>query len=170
MLLALVAMPLLAPVAATPAQAQCRLCDTPTTTADAGADAAAPLVLEVVTRLDFDRLILLNEGVGSATLRPDGSSRAAGSIGSVSGRAMVGELLIRGLPGRTVRVDLPRSIELAGMIGGSIRVDSLESDLGTVPTLDSNGELRVRIGGELSVSGELDGDFRGDVPVFVDYL
>lgn len=167
LLLALAAIPLLAP---RPATAQCRLCAAPTTIVDVTDKDAVSLVLEVITRLDFDRLILLNEGNGSATLRPDGSTRAAGSIGSVSGRAMVGELLIRGAPGRVIRLDLPGSIELIGLKGGTIRVDSLESDLKSMPTLDSNGELRVRIGGELSLSGELDGDFRGDVAVFVDYL
>ena len=83
---------------------------------------------------------------------------------------MVAEVIIHGEPGRAIRVDLPKAIELYGLKGGSVRIDSLVSDLPDFPALDGTGELKVRIGGELRVSGEVDGDFRGDVPVMVDYL
>lgn len=152
------------------ARAQCRLCESPTTSAVTVHDEATALRLEVITKLDFDRLILLGEGRGSALVSAKGVTRASGSVAAVSGRAVVGELLIRGEPGRTVRLELPTSIVLFGMRGGTIRIDSLDHDLGSGPTLDSNGELRVRLGGEIQISGDVDGDFRGDIPVFVDYL
>ena len=77
--------------------------------------------------------------------------------------------MIHGEPGRAVRVDLPRSIELYGLKEGAIPI-ALTSDLPDFPMLDSTGQLKVRIGGELPITGEYDGDFRGDVPVIVDYL
>jgi hypothetical protein len=150
------------------AGAQCRLCSAPTT--EPQRDSTAPLKLEVRTTLDFDRLILLGTGSGTAVLNPDGSSRAFGAISAVGGRAVAGEVIIRGEPGRVVRVDLPAAIELYGLRGGLIRIEALVSDLPDNPMLDSNGELKVRIGGELKLSGDLDGDFRGDVPIIVDYL
>ena len=153
-----------------PAEAQCRLCSTPTTTPDAKPDDAKPIRLEVRTALDFDRLILLGPGSGQAILSPDGTRQTLGAIGGLSGRAVVAEVIIHGEPGRSVRVDLPRSIELYGLKGGSVRIDSLVSDLADLPVLDGAGQLKVRIGGELRVSGDIDGDFRGDVPVMVDYL
>lgn len=153
-----------------PAAAQCRLCAAPTTAPPSAEDQAKPLRLQVVTTLDFDRLIVMGDGAGTAVVNPDGTSQALGVIGPLSGRAIAGEIVIRGEPGRAVRVDLPRSIELYGLKGGAVRIDSLTSDLATLPELNAAGELRIRIGGELRVSGDVDGDFRGDVPIIVDYL
>ena len=167
MLIALAATGLAAPG---PGVAQCRLCAAPTTAPEASAAGTKPIRLEVRTALDFDRLILLGPGGGQAILRPDGTRQSLGAIGGLSGRAVVAEVIIHGEPGRAIRVDLPKAIELYGLKGGSVRIDSLVSDLPDFPALDGTGELKVRIGGELRVSGEVDGDFRGDVPVMVDYL
>lgn len=152
------------------AAAQCRLCATPDTgTAQAGSE-STPLSVEVDTALDFDRLILMDESSGAARIEPNGSRSASGSIGMVSGRAAVARIRVRGEPGRAVDVILPGRIELIGMKGGTIRIDSILSDLPRVPMLDSSGQLTILIGGELIVSGDADGDYRGDVPVRVDYL
>jgi hypothetical protein len=83
---------------------------------------------------------------------------------------MVGEVTIRGEPGRMVRVTLPERIELFGLAGGSIRLESIRSDLSPMPRLDGEGRLSFRFGGILRVSGDLDGEFRGDVPIDVEYF
>jgi hypothetical protein len=83
---------------------------------------------------------------------------------------MVGEVTVRGEPGRTVRVDLPRNIELWGFNGGSIQIESIRSDLPPAPRLDSNGKHSFRFGGVIRLSGDADGQFRGDVRIDVDYL
>ena len=83
---------------------------------------------------------------------------------------MVGSVVVRGEPGRLVRIGLPASILLYGRTGGSIRLDSLMTDLPSHPRLDSQGSLQFRFGGALHVEGNADGDFRGDVPITVDYL
>jgi hypothetical protein len=168
--MSLLALAVAAAVAPAPASAQCRLCDVPTTSPGSSESDGRPLRLEVVTSLDFDRLILVSAGRGTITVKPDGTSVAAGSLSSFGNRAMAGQVVIRGEPGRAVRVDLPRAIDLYGLKGGSIRIESLTSDLAANPQLDGAGELKIRIGGELVTSGELDGDFRGDVAVMVDYL
>lgn len=165
--LGLVAGPLAAPQIAA---AQCRLCSVPTTARADPDGASTPLRVEVRTTLDFDRLILTGVGAGSAILAPDGSGRARGSVGMLSSRAIAAEVVVRGEPGRAVRVDLPNHIELYGLKGGSVRIGAISSDLPLSPALDAAGELHIRIGGELTVDGDVDGDFRGDVPVIVDYL
>jgi Domain of unknown function (DUF4402) len=153
-----------------PIQAQCRLCDTPTTSVGDGVG-QTPVAIEVQTRLDFDQLVVIDSSSrGIARLMPDGSSGVSGAIGAMSARAMVGSVVIRGEPGRPVRVDLPKSIQLYGLGGGSIRVESLTTDLPSQPRLDSQGSLQFRFGGELHVEGSVEGDFRGDVPITVDYL
>jgi hypothetical protein len=152
------------------APAQCRLCTTPTTGA-IGEDKSDVIRLEVQARLDFDQLILMDSGSpGSARLLPDGSSSVSGSIGALGGRAMVGSVIVRGAPGKLVRIAMPSSIALYGLAGGSIRLDSLVTDLPSQPRLDSQGSLQFKFGGELHVEGDASGDYRGDVPITVDYL
>lgn len=153
-----------------PVRAQCRLCATPTT--EAASQAASDVVrIEVQTRLDFDQLVVMdNAAPGTARLLPDGTASVSGSISALSGRAMVGSVVVRGEPGRLVQIGLPGAISLHGIGGGSIRLDSLVTDLPAQPRLDSQGTLQFRFGGALHVEGSVDGDYRGDVPITVDYL
>jgi len=152
------------------ALAQCRLCDTPTTSPDQPV-ASMPIRLEVQARLNFDQILLLDSASsGTARIAPDGSSSTSGSIGALSGRAMVGNVIVRGEPGRLVRIGFPEVIQLYGLTGSSIKLRSLTSDLPSMTRLDSNGLLRFRFGGQLEVSGNVEGDFRGDIPITVDYL
>lgn len=152
-----------------PARAQCRLCEKPTTAPEQqGAD--APARLEVEANLDFDRLILSAPGEGSATLMPDGSTQLSGTIAAISGRAMVGQVRVRGEPGRLVRIDLPGRIELNSISGGRVTIDEIATDLPPMPRLDSSGSLSFRFGGRLRTSGDADGQYSGEVPITVEYL
>lgn len=160
---------LLSPSAALADPVDCRLCgDGGTLTGDPGK--AKPVALEVRTSLDFDRVVLTGPAGGTARLSPDGSRQTAGALTALTGRAMVGEVVIRGEPGRQVRVDLPQRIELYGFGGGALAITRVTSDLPIVPRLDGEGLLRIRFGGELFISGDAEGDYRGDVPITVDYL
>jgi len=152
-----------------PASAQCRLCDTPTTIRD-DQSAKGEVRLEVETSLNFDRLVLSGEGEGSAMLRPDGSSTIAGAVADMSPRAMVGTVTVRGEPGRAIRVDLPRRIVLHSLSGGEVTFDEIVSDLPSVPRLDPAGNLTFRFGGRLRLSGDAEGDYRGDLPITAEYL
>jgi hypothetical protein len=151
-----------------PARGQCRLCDTPTTTVAKPAESDA-IELEIETSLDFGRLILAGEGQGAAVVRPDGSSGAQGALSAVSARAMVGTAAIHGTAGRAVRVELPHRIELYSIGGGRITVDDLASDLPSLPRLDSAGNLTFRFGGRVTVQGDSEGDYRGEMPITVEY-
>ena len=151
-----------------PVAAQCRLCTAPTS--EPVADTAAPVALEVEANLDFDRIVLAGVGEGSATLRPDGSRQTSGTIVSIGGRAMVGSIVVRGEAGRAVRVSLPSHIALLGLNGSEIGIDQVTSDLPSSPRIASDGTLSFRIGGALHIVGDVDGDYRGDFSVDVDYL
>lgn len=153
-----------------PLAAQCRLCATPSTERHEPDEGLAPLELSVEANLDFDRLLLTQPGAASARLAPDGSRSVTGALDSIGGRAMVARIVIRGAPGRPVVVTLPSSIELRGMKGGTLRIDQLGSDASRDPRLDSTGRLEIRVGGVLHLDGGADGDYRGDVPIAVDYL
>ena len=157
-----------APALTQDVQAPCRLCNPNSLSIEE--KPSTPISLDVEASLDFDQLILAGSGSGTAELGPDGSRNVTGTVTALSARAMVGEVSIRGEPGRIVRVDLPRNIELFGLNGGSIHIDAIRSDLPAVPRLDSNGKLSFRFGGIIRVSGDTDGQFRGDVRIDVDYL
>ena len=152
-----------------PAPAQCRLCDTPTTELRGDGDGPA-LQIELQTSLDFDRLVLLGDGQGAATLLPTGQRTASGAVATVSARAMVGSVSVRGAPGRAVRIQLPPRIELHSSSGGRIAIEAIETDLPSLPRLDAAGNLNFRFGGRLDVRGDAEGDYRGDVPITVEYL
>lgn len=146
----------------------CQLCAPGVAQAD---DAPkTPLTLQIDTSLQFDRLIMATQGYGSAEVQPDGSARTSGSIASMGARTMVGEVTVTGEPNRFVRVSIPSTIILMGFSGGVVRVESIKSDLGAMPRLDGSGRLIFRFGGVVRVDGELDGEFRGDMPIDVDYF
>ena len=162
------AMGFAAPATPQDASVPCRLCDS---SSNSEPDKpATPVSLNVEASLDFDRLILAGSGDGSAELSPNGGRAVTGSITAIGARAMVGEVVIRGEPGRIVRVALPDRIDLFGLAGGTIRLESISSDLPPMPRLDGEGRLSFRFGGILRVSGDLDGEFRGDVPIDVEYF
>lgn len=151
-----------------PAHAQCRLCDQPSTQLPTeGPDGDVQLQIE--TKLDFDRLILSGAAAGAATIRADGSQFAEGSVINLGPRAMVGTVLVHGEAGRSLRVELPHRIQLYSLSGGQITLDEVTTDLPSMPRLDAAGNLSFRFGGRLIVSGDSDGQYRGDLPITVEY-
>jgi hypothetical protein len=151
-----------------PAGAQCRLCSASVTARD-DSNAKQEIQLEIETSINFDRLILLGEGDGAAVIRPDGSRAAEGAVADVGPRAMVGTATVHGEAGRAVRVELPRRIELYSLSGGRIAFDDVVSDLPPLPRLDSAGRLSFRFGGRIKVTGDAGGQYRGDLPISVEY-
>lgn len=157
-----------AAVGPSPARGQCRLCDTPSTALSQSPDGDG-IQLEIETALNFGRLILSGGGQGAAVIRPDGSNAAEGALAGVSPRAMVGTAVVHGSPGRAIRVELPRRIELYSVNGGRITLDNVVSDLPSLPRLDSAGNITFRFGGRVTVTGDSEGDYRGDMPITVEY-
>ena len=82
---------------------------------------------------------------------------------------MVGTAVVHGTAGRAIRVELPLRIELYSLSGGRITLDQLVSDLPSIPRLDSAGNLTFRFGGRVTVTGNSEGSYRGDMPITVEY-
>ncbi len=152
-----------------PAEGQCRLCDKPTTTENPASAGAKDVALEVETSIDFGRLVVAAPREGSATLRPDGSTTASGSVAGLGVRAMVGSAVISGQPGKPVRVQLPARIVLTSIRGAEIVFEDVSSDLPSLPRLDSAGRLAFRFGGRLRVNGDAEGQYHGELPILVEY-
>jgi hypothetical protein len=160
---------LAAAAAAGPALAQCRLCDKAPNPLSAQAQVGSDVDLQIDTNLNFDRIIFGGAGSGAAVLRPDGLSSVQGDVLEVSGRAMVASVRIHGDPGRMVEIDLPQRVDLYSANGARITLDSLSNDLTSIPRLDSAGNLNIRIGGRITIVGEADGQFRGEMAVSARY-
>jgi hypothetical protein len=149
--------------------APCRLCsgegDSPL-----NARPATPLRLEVEIRLDFDKEVFEGNGNALLALSPGGVARLTGAATAAGARAMPGSVLVRGEPGRAVRIDLPRQVQLFGAGAGSLRIDSLVTDLPAVPRIGDDGTLSFRFGGDLRLSGDSDGAYHGTIDITVEYL
>ena len=166
----LAAVRLVAPAPLVAQAIDCRLCSAPPAGSVMAVETpTTPLRIELETRLDFDRLVFDGDGDATVTLNPDGSAQITGGSGT-SSRVMPGSVVVRGEPGRMVRVDLPRSIVMTGANGGQVRIDEVHSDLPSLPRIDANGNLAFRFGGKVHVSGQADGAFRGDFAITVDYM
>lgn len=152
-----------------PAAAQCALCGI-TPGDPANATGSVPIEIELESTLDFDRIIVEGGGGGSVRLLPDGTAEFGGAVQSISGRARIGRVIIRGEPRRAIHVSFPDKLELIGLKGTIISINALVTNLPDSPSLDSNGQLIVDFGGELAIRGDADGEFRGNLMVRADYL
>jgi hypothetical protein len=148
--------------------APCQLCST-TPSEVLNAAPAAPLRLQVETRLDFDKVVFEGNGSAMLVLSPNGTVQLSGAT-AAGARAMPGSVTVRGEPGRAVRIDLPKRVLLFGDGNGSISIDSLTTDLPSFPRIGPDGTLSFRFGGDLRLGGESDGAFRGSIDIVVDYL
>ena len=118
------------------ASAQCRLCETPTYNAPSETASEDVIGLEIEAGLDFDQLVVLGVGSGSAEIGTDGSRFAEGAVTAISSRAMVGIVTVRGEPGRRLDVQLPERITLYSTNGDRIVLEAIRHDLPDSPRLD----------------------------------
>jgi Domain of unknown function (DUF4402) len=129
-----------------------------------------PLQVEIRSQLDFSRAASAGSGGGQITVDPVSGTRAfEGGVVDLGGSALAGSAIVRGDPGRAVRIDLPLSIRMSGSNGGAIEVSNLRTNLPPNPKLDSFGQLEFSFGGDLRISGNVSGTFRGRIPITAEY-
>ena len=92
-----------------------------------------------------------------------------GDVRTVSGMAFQGRIHIEGVAGAMVRITLPDDVTLTAPNGGQARVTDISIGQSPVVRLGPDGRLDVAFGGQLQVTGQVDGDFRGRIPVTVSY-
>ncbi|MGN6689376.1 MAG: DUF4402 domain-containing protein [Sphingopyxis sp.] len=152
------------------ASAQCVLCGQQKSgSIPTSPNADTPLRIDIETQLDMGR-VAAGTGGGEVALDPvTGVRRVSGDVRDLGGFAVTGTVTVRGEPGAEVRVFLPASVDLESGSGGTARVVGLATDLGAAPRLGPDGRLQFRFGGRLQVSGATGGDYRGRIPVTVEY-
>ena len=159
----------LAPVQAS---AQCLLCsDTPPPPESivGGLLPELPLRVEIIADLDFARLVA-GSGGGSVTLDPrGGSGQTQGDISPLGGFGFSGRVIVTGTPLKNVRITLPDSAVLTSSTGRTARLTAIQTGQSPVMRLSLLGRLEFAFGGRLEIEGGSDGDYRGRIPVTVNY-
>lgn len=169
MLRALVALGLL-PLLVAAGDDSCRLCKPSDAAIQAETTRDIPLTLEISTKLDFSRAALSGAGGGAIDIDPvNGSRRVDGGMIDLGGSALAGTAVVRGQPGRAVRIDMPLSARMTSSTGGIIEIAGLRTTLGASPRLDQSGRLEFSFGGKLLVRGNTAGTFRARIPITAQY-
>ncbi len=158
-------------VGSSPAAAQCLLCSAPADSGGASnhADDSTPLQVEVTADLDFSRVIAGSAGGSVSIDAASGRSSSSGNVAALSGLSFSGHVLVTGAPGRSIRIELPDSVDLVSSQGGHARVEGIVASVPTIAQLGPDGRLEFGFGGRLQLDGASDGDFRGRVQVTVSY-
>ena len=130
------------------------------------------LVLTIDSDIDFGRLILVGNGVGSVLIDlQTGQKVTFGGLDDLGGIAVQGRATITGKPLKGVRVDMPMVVTMSDPGGGQAELRDFETDLPAFAVLDATGTLTFRFTGRLYTDTGigLGGTLRGRVPIRVTY-
>jgi hypothetical protein len=146
---------------------------------DAGADpfavpgAAAdqrPLSITIESALQIGRLALTGRDDGTAVIDPQtGAKRVGGNMVDLGGLTFQGKATVTGQPLKPVRIELPQRVLLHSPSGAEAELSDFRTDLPGVALLDAHGVLEFSFGATLSTKGAQGGDFRGRIPIRVEY-
>jgi hypothetical protein len=144
---------------------ECKFCSQETTQRE-----ASPLSLDITTNLSFSRAALSGKHGGQIRIDPvTGSRQLGGGIVDLGGAALAGSAIVRGEPGRAVRIEMPLNVRMTSSAGGSIEISDIQTSLSPAPRLDAFGQLSFQFGGRITISGDVAGTFRGRIPITAEY-
>lgn len=147
-------------------EAVCELC-----LSAAFADGERPLRIEIESGLQFSRLALRGREDSGAEIDPQtGEKRVDAGMIDLGGLSYQGRARITGAPLRPVRIELPQRVQLRSPDGGEAELTGFVTNLPPVAMLDENGTLEFAFGARLSTQGARGGNFRGRIPIRVDYF
>ncbi len=151
--------------------AQCQLCPAkPNPVGGTPKVTERPLSVEIEAALDFSRIAMLGTQGGSVIIDVSGGNRhVSGGLRDLGGGLLKGQVRVTGEPNHPIRVILPQRVTLTSSEGGSIDATNLRTDLPSNPSLSSEGILNFAFGGQLNVTHAAAGDYRGRIPITVEY-
>lgn len=148
----------------------CRLCKPGATGEQLTSVREIPLSIEITTKLDFSRAALSGSGGGEIDVDPQsGSRRVDGGMVDLGGSALAGAAIVKGEPGRPVRIDMPANARMTSSTGGVVEITGLRTSLTGNPRLDQTGRLEFSFGGRVVVRGNSAGTFRARIPITAQY-
>jgi hypothetical protein len=143
--------------------------------ADAFAQPAAngerPLSITIESGLQIGRLGLTGRADGNAAIDPQTGAKEIGpNMVDLGGVAFQGKATVTGQPLKPVRIDLPRTVTLRSPTGAEAELTDFRTDLPAVAMLDANGVLQFNFGATIRSKDSQGGDFRGRIPIRVEYF
>jgi len=129
-----------------------------------------PLSISIESGIKFSRLALRGKVDGDAAIDPQTGAKQVGpNMIDLGGVSFQGKARITGQPLRPVRIELPHSVVLRSPTGAEAELTEFRTDLPPVAVLDADGHLEFSFGARLQTKDAQGGDFRGRIPIRVEY-
>ena len=129
-----------------------------------------PLSITIESGLQVGRVGLTGREDGNAAIDPQTGAKQVGpNMIDLGGLAFQGKATITGQPLKPVRIELPQSVMLHSPSGAEAELSEFRTDLPPVAMLDANGTLQFAFGATITSKGAQGGDFRGRIPIRVEY-
>jgi hypothetical protein len=130
-----------------------------------------PLRIEIESGIDFSRSALRGKIDGDALIDPHTGEKVVGpNMIDLGGLSYQGRARVTGKPLQPVRIDLPASVTLRSAKGAKAELSDFTTDIPGVAVLDANGELTFRFGARITTIEARGGNFRGRIPIRVEYF
>jgi len=143
-------------------------CDDPFVTIGPNGD--RPLSITVESGISVGRLGLKGREDGNAEIDPQTGTKQVGSgMVDLGGLSFQGKATITGHPLRPVRIELPQTVTLYSPTGAEAELSDFRTDLAGVAMLDANGQLQFNFGATITSKNGQGGNFRGRIPIRVEY-
>jgi hypothetical protein len=130
-----------------------------------------PLKITIESGIDFSRSALRGQLDGDAQIDPQTGSKIMGpQMIDLGGMHFQGRATVTGKPLQPIRIDLPATVVMRTPGGARAELTDFQTDIDGIAMLDANGELSFRFGARISTIEGAGGDFRGRIPIRVDYF
>jgi hypothetical protein len=135
-----------------------------------GPNGEHPLSITVESGISVGRLALQGRKDGNAQIDPQtGSKQVGANMIDLGGLSYQGKATIIGQPLKPVRIELPQTVILYSPSGAEAELSDFRTDLSGVAMLDASGQLQFNFGATISSKNGQGGDFRGRIPIRVEY-
>lgn len=136
-----------------------------------GAAQARALSIEIESGIGFSRMALKGRKDGEAQIDPQtGTKRVDGNMIDLGGAAFEGRARVTGEPLRPIRIEMPPMVKLRAPNGAEADLLEFTTNLPAMPMLDENGVLEFAFGARIASRGGQGGNFRGRIPIRVEYF
>jgi hypothetical protein len=129
-----------------------------------------PLSITIESSLQVGRLALTGRQDGAAVIDPQtGTKQIRANMVDLGGLTFQGKATITGQPLKPVRIELPQTVLLHSPSGAEAELSDFRTNLPGVAMLDANGVLEFSFGATITTKDGQGGDFRGRIPIRVEY-
>jgi hypothetical protein len=135
-----------------------------------GANGERPLSITIESGINVGRVGLKGREDGNAQIDAQTGAKQVGpGMVDLGGLSFQGKATITGKPLRPVRIELPQTVTLYSPSGAEAELSDFCTDLAGVAMLDEQGQLQFNFGATITSKNGQGGNFRGRIPIRVEY-